>query len=146
MLVRCSGGIEETLFYYAFPREHWRLHEPTIPGTYSARSATQERGRGSVSRWQISTDVAAATAAPCGRHEVGHTALSGYEPPSGSERSSVNAPRKNFRLPCGGAEHRNHRPTPQQMCEKFWTLPLSSPGILPLSEFPIATYRRGPRR
>jgi hypothetical protein len=41
---------------------------------------------------------------------------------SGSERSSLNVPKKAFGSPKG--EPRTTRPTPQQMCKKLWALPL----------------------
>ena len=57
--------------------------------------AKNARG-GSVPGWQVRLDVGRGTIAPCGRHEVGHAALSGYEPTHGSERSGMNGGRKTF--------------------------------------------------
>ncbi len=69
--------------------------------TFAARSATKNAGRGSVPGRQVNPEAGGGTAAPCGRHEVGHTAVSGREPPLGSERSRMNAHAKTFGSPDG---------------------------------------------
>jgi len=54
--------------------------------------------------------------------QVGHTALHEHEPPGGIERRGMISRAENFRLPYGSRSTTGS--TPQEMCEKSWTLPL----------------------
>ncbi len=63
------------------------------------------------------------TIASCGRHEVGHAAVSRYEPTRGSERSGMNLRAKTFGSPSGEPNTTTTRPISQQKGEKLWTLP-----------------------
>jgi Transposase, Mutator family len=114
-----AAGIEETLYYYAFPTEHWRCLRTNI--TVVARSATENAGGGCVSRWEVCVDAGGGKIAACSRHELRHAAVSGHEPPFGSERSGMNAHEKTFGSPSG--EPSTNRSMLQQMCEKVWTPP-----------------------
>ena len=81
-----AAGIEETLLYYAFPREHWRCLRTNNPlETHSARSAAKNQSRGSISGWKIGAHAGRGPVAPRSRHEVGHATLPGHEPAGGSE-------------------------------------------------------------
>jgi len=52
-----TTGIEETLVYYAFPREHWRCLRTNTAGTNPARSTTKNSSGRGVPGWEVSPDV-----------------------------------------------------------------------------------------
>lgn len=65
------AGIEETPYYYAFPREHRRCLRTNNPlWAATAGSATKDASGGSLSRWEVGADAGGGAFAPCGRHEV----------------------------------------------------------------------------
>jgi putative transposase len=116
------AGIEETLFYYAFPREHWRCLPTNHPLERILREVRRRtRAVGAFADGKSAFDASRGKVASCGRHEVGHASLSGHESPGGSERGSMTATAKTFGSPEG--EPSTTRSRPQQMCEKLWTLP-----------------------
>lgn len=115
------AGIEETLCYYAFPREHCRSLQTNNPLERILREVRRRTRDGSVPGWKIGAEAGVDKVAPRGWHEVGHAAPSRHEPPRGSERSSMIARAKNFGSPTG--EPNTTRPTLQRVREKCWTLP-----------------------
>ena len=88
------AGIEETLYYYTFPREHWRslrTNNPLERLLREVRRRTRAVGHFRMESRKVGVDVGGGKAAARGRHELGHGAASGHEPPFGSERSGMNA-------------------------------------------------------
>jgi len=123
------AGIEETLFYYAFPREHWRCLRTNNPlGRIMGEVRRRTRAVGAFPDGQVSADAGRGAIAPCGRHEVGITAISRYEPSRRSEQSSMNARTKTF----GSAEGEpsTTRSMPQQMCENSGHYPTNTQQVL----------------
>lgn len=75
--------------FHAPPMRHFTRANEQPAGTVVARGAAKNaRGR-SVSRREVGADAGGSALAARGRLEVGHTPLSGYGPPGGSERGGM---------------------------------------------------------
>jgi transposase-like protein len=96
-----AAGIEETLYYYGYPREHWRCLRTNNPLERMLREV-RRRTCGSVPGRQVSPDAGRGQIASCSRHQVGHAALPGHEPSDGGERSGMSARETTFGSPRGG--------------------------------------------
>jgi hypothetical protein len=87
-----AGGVgnrRNALFYYAFPREHWRCLRTNNPLERILREVRRRtRAVGAFPDGKSALMLAGEVALP-GRHEVGHTTVHGHEPPSGCERSRM---------------------------------------------------------
>jgi len=98
-----AAGIEETLYYYAFPSEHWRCLRTNNPLERLLREVRRRtRAVGAFPDGKSALMLAAA--------RLRHVAGSKW----GTRRcSGMNTLAKNFQT----------RITPQSMCEKSWTPP-----------------------
>jgi putative transposase len=118
------AGIEETLYYYAFPREHWRCLRTNNPLERLLREVRRRtRAVGVFPDGKSATDAGRGQIASCSRHQMGHAALPGHEPSDGGERSGMSARETTFGSPLEEPSSTTNRPMPQKMCEKLWTLP-----------------------
>lgn len=93
-------------------------------GAYPARSATKIAGRGSLPGWEVGADAGYGKVARRGRREVGNAALSDYESSCGRMKRHERS-RENVGSPSREPSITTTRPTPQEMWEKLWTLPLN---------------------
>ena len=96
------AGIEETLYYYTFPREHWRSLRTNNPLERLLREVRRRtRAVGAFPDGKSALMLAAARLRHVAGTNWGTAAVSGHEPPIGSERSGMNAPAKTFGSPRG---------------------------------------------
>ena len=74
------AGIEETLYYYAFPSAHWRCLRTNSPLERLLREVRRRtRAVGAFPDGKSALMLAAARLASCGRLEVGDTLVPGKE-------------------------------------------------------------------
>src|SRR5208337_3360727 len=96
------SGIEETLYYYTFPREHWRSLRTNNPLERLLREVRRRtRAVGAFPNGKSALMLAAARLRHVAGTKWGHAALPGHEPPSPSERGSMNANAKTLSSPSG---------------------------------------------
>ena len=142
-----TAGIEETLYYYAFPREHWRCLRTNNPLERLLREVRRtDASSGGIPGRQVSPDAGRGQIASCSRHEVGHAALPGHEPSDGGERSGMSARETNFGSPSGGAEHHNHQTYDSTKCAKssgHYRPTLVQAGAHKLLHFTLSRHSRG---
>jgi hypothetical protein len=115
------SGIDETLYYYAFPSEHWRRLRTNNPLERLPREVRRRtRAVGAFPDGKSALMLAAARL----RHVAGKNwGTRRYLDMTASLKRAKQHEhaRKNVRLPSG--EPSTISPMPQQMCEKLWTLP-----------------------
>jgi putative transposase len=91
------AGIEETLYYYTFPREHWRSLRMNNPLERLLREVRRRtRALGAFPDGKSALMLAAARLRHVAGTNWGMRLVSGHEPPVGSERSGMNAHAKTF--------------------------------------------------
>jgi hypothetical protein len=99
------AGIEETLYYYAFPREHWRSLRTNNPLERLLREV--RRRTRAVGAFPDGKSALMLAAARLRRLAGTNWGMRRYLDMNGFRKRAKRHehPRKNFRLPLGGAEH-----------------------------------------
>jgi Transposase, Mutator family len=88
-----ADGIEETLYYYTFPHEHWRCLRTNNPLERRLREVRRRtRAVGAFPDGKSALLLAAARLRHVAGTKWGHAALPGHEPTGESERSGMSAP------------------------------------------------------
>ena len=118
------GGIEETLFYYAFPREHWRCLRTNNPLERLLREVRRRtRAVGAFPDGKSALMLAAARLRHVAGTKWGTRRYLDNEPNGRRERGGMTVRANTFGSPSGEPSITITRPMPHKMCEKSWTLP-----------------------